>query len=810
MTGRTRSPRRFFAPARWHASLIALAAVVLGVLVPPTGAVDALAADAPGVVQTAPTTLPVDQARAMGLEGFTPGNIISDAVFFNNGTMTEAEIDAFFKGKVSQCNSGYTCLKDFRQSTPTRPADAYCDGYTGGVNESAARIIYKVSQSCGINPHVLIVMLQKEQGLITHTWPSQWRYDMALGQGCPDDAPCDPQFAGFFYQIYGAARQMNIYTEGYWFQWFAPGKTWQVQYHPNKGCGTGSVYMENAATSALYYYTPYQPNAAALRAGYGEGDSCSSYGNRNFYNYFTDWFGSTQSADGTGLRAANTSTYVAAVDSNGTLWAYPFSNGSWNGGRAKLATGVGSPESVMLVGDLTGAGNRDLVMRMGTRALVSRGSGHGVESAQDLGLDWSSVKLSTAAGDLDGDGVPDVLTTNPSGDLLLWRGDNKGSLLPGVRVGWGWSGMNLIVGGTDLNRDGNMDVVGRDSSGALWAFYGNGAGGWLGQVQLGHGWGGMSALFTPGDFNADGVSDIIARTTNGDLYLYPGNGAGGITFAGKIGNGWGGMTALTGAGDPVAGPRPLSAGVGDVDRDGADDVVALTADGGVHLYRGDARGAWRGSRPLLNGWATSDRVFSLGDFTGDGYKDLGRVTANGDFFLVAGLPGGNYGDAVKIGNGWQNVSLLTGGLDYDGDRIPDVIGRDSSGSLILYRGNGKGGWANGGTPIGHGWGGYDTLFNAADFDGDGQADLIARAANGELILFPTTGRNGWGTPRVIGNGWGGFTALFSPGDFDGDGVPDVIARNAKGDLILYRGDGRGGWGPYGAIGNGWGGFAALL
>jgi putative cell wall-binding protein len=72
------------------------------------------------------------------------------------------------------------------------------------------------------------------------------------------------------------------------------GRTTAVLYNPNSGCGSTPVYIRNSATAALYYYTPYQPNAAALKAGYGIGDSCSSYGNRNFYNYFTDWFGSTQ------------------------------------------------------------------------------------------------------------------------------------------------------------------------------------------------------------------------------------------------------------------------------------------------------------------------------------------------------------------------------------------------------------------------------------------------------------------------------------------------------------------------------------
>ena len=283
------------------------------------------------------------------LAGFTPGNIISDAVFTSKNTMTEGQIQAFFNSKVSTCQSGYVCLKDFRITSVTRPADAYCSGYTGAANESAARIIYRVAQACNINPQVLIVMLQKEQGLITHTWPSDWRYNIALGQGCPDTAPCDPNYIGFFHQIYGAARQMQIYMEGRWFQWYAPGRTWNILYNPNTACGTSPVYIANKATSALYYYTPYQPNAAALRAGYGEGDGCSAYGNRNFYNYFTDWFGSTQTpsdeaaatlaiqgeylaqggASGLGAVASD----VMRVDANGGGYARAFTAGSvyWTG-----------------------------------------------------------------------------------------------------------------------------------------------------------------------------------------------------------------------------------------------------------------------------------------------------------------------------------------------------------------------------------------------------------------------------------------------------------------------------------------------
>ena len=233
------------------------------------------------------------------LSQFQPGHIISDAKFFDRGTMSEAQIQQFLQSKVPNCQAGYVCLKDWYDTSRATNADAMCGAYPGGYRERASAIIYKVAQACGINPQVILVMLQKEQGLVNHTWPSDWRYTIAMGQGCPDTAACDTRYYGFFNQVYGAAWQLKRYANppgtSQFFTWYAPGKTWNVRWHPNAACGSAPVYIQNQATANLYYYTPYQPNPAAIRAGYGEGDACSAYGNRNFFQYFTDWFGSTQS-----------------------------------------------------------------------------------------------------------------------------------------------------------------------------------------------------------------------------------------------------------------------------------------------------------------------------------------------------------------------------------------------------------------------------------------------------------------------------------------------------------------------------------
>lgn len=243
--------------------------------------------------QTAPA------AQAADLSKFKPGNIIEDGVFFDTGTMTEAQIQTFLNSKVSSCASGATCLKDFRQTTYDRTADAMCKGYTGASNESAARIIKKVADSCGINPQVILVMLQKEQGLVLSRQPSSWAWQASMGYACPDTAACDTKYFGFYNQVYMGMWQLKRYgnppgTSNY-FTWFPIGKAAPIRFSPNASCGSANVIVENKATASLYYYTPYQPNAAALAAGYGASSdsTCSAYGNRNFYNYFTDWFGST-------------------------------------------------------------------------------------------------------------------------------------------------------------------------------------------------------------------------------------------------------------------------------------------------------------------------------------------------------------------------------------------------------------------------------------------------------------------------------------------------------------------------------------
>ena len=231
-----------------------------------------------------------------------PGYIISDQQFFDGDAMSAAEIQSFLNAKVPTCHPEWSdgphdpivCLKDYRQTTITRAADDYCpNAYVGASNETAATIIYKVAQACNVSPKVILVTLQKEQGLVTHSWPSSYRFDKAMGYGCPDDGTgCMSEYFGFQNQVWRAARQFQRYRLLPTSYNYRAGVTNLIGYHPSSACGYQSVYIQNSATAALYNYTPYVPNTAALNAMPGTGDSCSSYGNRNFWMYYWEWFGS--------------------------------------------------------------------------------------------------------------------------------------------------------------------------------------------------------------------------------------------------------------------------------------------------------------------------------------------------------------------------------------------------------------------------------------------------------------------------------------------------------------------------------------
>lgn len=269
---------------------------------------------------------------------FDPGLIISDSVFFDFGTMSVAEIQRFLDSKVPICNAndgGPTCLRYYKQDTQAKAAeDGRCKALPAKRAQTSAQIIFDIANACGINPRVLLVLLQKEQGLVQASNPTGYMYRAATGYGCPDSKPeiCGKGsvITGLFNQLHRAAGQLQWYGDPRGsFTYLKVGQTVSMRYHPDacaatnssgsctkwvNKCGTTSFKLKSQATANLYYYTPYAPNASALKNLYGSGDSCGAYGNRNFWRFFSDWFGSTIGG-GFLLKSKTSETYLI-VDSN--------------------------------------------------------------------------------------------------------------------------------------------------------------------------------------------------------------------------------------------------------------------------------------------------------------------------------------------------------------------------------------------------------------------------------------------------------------------------------------------------------------
>jgi hypothetical protein len=267
------------------------------------------------------------QAAALSGSDWRAGNIIDDSNFYRAGGLSPGNIQNFLNqhlydpatDKYGICDTNgsqpyagttrgaygaskgypppYTCLKDFTQSIPGTSADAYCDSIPGG-NYSAASIIWLVSQTCHIDSASLIVLIEKEESLVSDPWPWPTEYRIATGYGCPDTAACDSKYYGFFNQVYNAAWQFKYYAANSSQFRYKPYQNNTILYNPNAACGSSTVYIENRATAGLYNYTPYQPNQAALNNLRGSGDGCSAYGNRNFWRLIYDWFGLTTSPTG--------------------------------------------------------------------------------------------------------------------------------------------------------------------------------------------------------------------------------------------------------------------------------------------------------------------------------------------------------------------------------------------------------------------------------------------------------------------------------------------------------------------------------
>jgi hypothetical protein len=161
-------------------------------------------------------------------------------------------------------------------------------------------------------------------------------------------------------------------------------------------------------------------------------------------------------------------------------------------------------------------------------------------SHTSLGKGWNQYNVLTSPGDVSGDGRPDLIARNSAtGAVYLYKGTSSGKLSARVKLYDNWKTYKKIVGVGDLNGDGVGDLIAQDNSNNLYRYFGTGTGTFKARVKLFSAWGGSyNAIVGVGDITGDGKADIISRDTSGNLWRNSGNGKGSFGPRTKIASGW--------------------------------------------------------------------------------------------------------------------------------------------------------------------------------------------------------------------------------------------------------------------------------
>ncbi|MEZ4648084.1 MAG: FG-GAP-like repeat-containing protein [Candidatus Eisenbacteria bacterium] len=260
--------------------------------------------------------------------------------------------------------------------------------------------------------------------------------------------------------------------------------------------------------------------------------------------------------------------------------------------------------------------------------------------------------------DMDGDGDLDVFLTDylgcaggvPSNYVWIRRNNGNGTFQAPYHYET-LTGPEIVRGG-DIDEDGNMDLLFSESNWIGLAL-GDGAGGFGPYVLHEVDWG--PKHFVVDDLDGDGHLDVISAnmtTEQQSVCVLYGNGDG--TFAPWI--------SMPAAYSPqLQGVHTVR--VGDVDGDGAKDILALNGPSGdVGYYRNLHDRTF--DRHVRYGVGPVSTDFVYGDFTGDGEADLAAII---------GVPPFNLG---------RDVSVVAG-LALDPASTPDFAADVRSTTLFL-------------------------------------------------------------------------------------------------------------------------------
>jgi hypothetical protein len=496
---------------------------------------------------------------------------------------------------------------------------------------------------------------------------------------------------------------------------------------------------------------------------------------------------------------ADTTTYSISV---------ALGNGDGTFKTAVLTNTPGNADDPIVVGDVNGDGNDDILMihPQGTdcraaRKANARPDGCGGSSVDVLlgngdGTFAAPVNYTISVNGLNGGVLADI-AGNGKLDLLAVDSAIPANVIELAGVGDGTfqaaSTVTTLIGAApsglffaDFNGDGKLDFAG--SNGQVEVYLATESGFAVPVPLITPDALYNSCFNTAGDLNGDGMPEIVSVNCDelNTVTIYVNNGDG---------------TFRTGAYYNLTGDLyqwPSEAAIGDLNGDGNADIVVSNEDGGdlgILLGRGDGTVATGKVNYGVGGYPWYTPL--LADFNGDGLLDVVIPDDNFNIVYLQGYGDGSFEASVNypLPNSFDqfawSYSVATG--DFNGDGFPDVVvgQRNNYGStgMVVYLGTGDGTFPPG---VSYGESASLSYVTVADFNGDGKLDIAATdSLSGTVQIFLGNGDGTFSVGLPFSTGGSGPLNVVT-GDFNQDGKMDMaVANGGSGNIAVLLGNGDG-------------------
>ncbi len=334
-----------------------------------------------------------------------------------------------------------------------------------------------------------------------------------------------------------------------------------------------------------------------------------------------------------------------------------------------------------------------------------------------------TAPLAAALADINGDGIPDLVTGSAAG-LFVQLGNGSGSFRTPVQISSSGvssaaafgllPGSSIVFG--DFNGDGKTDiafVACAGSSCAVGVLLGNGDGTF--QAERDYDQGGTIAALAADDFNGDGILDIaVANYGNGTVDVLLGNGDG--AFQAPL---------------SISMPGASSLAAADLNGDGKLDLaVSNWSANTVSVLMGNGDGTFQTVQPLATG--TNPSNVSLADLRGIGILDIVNLDSNDAVSVLLGNGNGAFQPATPVYTAASSASLTSLAVaDVNGDGKPDLVVSDQAGNAVdVLVGNSDGtfqipaSYPTGAAPLGVALG---------DVNHDGRPDIAVASQTADSI-----------------------------------------------------------------------------